>query len=217
VSDDQEEEMLYIPSVVEQTPRGERSWDLFSRLRQNRLVFIGGEINDTVASLVIAQLFYLQNEDPDKRIELYINTVGGEVPAGLAIYDTMQLIRPEIHTFCVGKSVSMGAVLLAAGTKGKRSALPNSRVMIHQPLGGTYGQVSDVDIFTKELVRTRDRINEIMAYHTGQDVETIKRDTERDRWMTAEEAKEYGIVDEVLTMPSAAKTEAKDDDSESGS
>jgi ATP-dependent Clp protease protease subunit len=209
--------MLYIPSVVEQTPRGERSWDLFSRLLQNRLVFIGGEINDTVASLVIAQLFYLQNEDPDKRIELYINTVGGEVPAGLAIYDTMQLIRPEIHTFCVGKSVSMGAILLAGGTKGKRSALPNSRVMIHQPLGGTYGQVSDVDIFTKELVRTRDRINEIMAHHTGQNVETIKRDTERDRWMTAEEAKEYGIVDEVLNVSSPGKAEAKDADSDSES
>ncbi len=193
--------MLYIPSVVEQTPRGERSWDLFSRLLQNRIIFIGSDINDTVASLVIGQLFYLQNEDPDKAIEMYINSPGGEVPAGLAIYDTMQLIRPEIKTFCVGKSVSMAALLLAAGTKGKRSALPNSRVMIHQPLGGTYGQVSDVDIFTKELLRTRDRINEILAYHTGQDVETIKRDTERDRWMDADEAKKYGLVDDVLSMP----------------
>ncbi len=199
--------MLYIPSVVEQTPRGERSWDLFSRLLQNRIIFIGGEINDTVASLVIGQLFYLQSEDPGKDIEMYINTVGGEVPAGLAIYDTMQLIKPDVRTFCVGKSVSMGAVLLAGGMKGKRSALPNSRVMIHQPLGGTYGQVSDVDIFTRELLRTRDRINEIMAYHTGQDVETIKRDTERDRWMTADEAKEYGIVDEVLARPSVQSEE----------
>jgi len=198
---------LYIPSVVEQTPRGERSWDLFSRLLQNRIIFIGGEINDTVASLVIGQLFYLQSEDPGKDIEMYINTVGGEVPAGLAIYDTMQLIKPDVRTFCVGKSVSMGAVLLAGGMKGKRSALPNSRVMIHQPLGGTYGQVSDVDIFTRELLRTRDRINEIMAYHTGQDVETIKRDTERDRWMTADEAKEYGIVDEVLARPSVQSEE----------
>ncbi|MCJ7821959.1 MAG: ATP-dependent Clp protease proteolytic subunit [Armatimonadetes bacterium] len=195
--------MLYIPSVVEQTPRGERSWDLFSRLLQNRIIFLGSEINDTVASLVIGQLFYLQSEDPDKDIEMYINTPGGEVPAGLAIYDTMQLIKPEVRTFCVGKSVSMGAILLAGGAKGKRAALPNSRVMIHQPLGGTYGAVSDVDIFTRELLRTRDRINEIMAYHTGQDVETIKRDTERDRWMTADEAKEYGIVDEVLAMPAA--------------
>jgi len=192
--------MLYVPNVIEQTPRGERSWDLFSRLLQNRIIFLGSEVNDTVASLVIGQLFYLQNEDPEKDIQMYINSPGGEVPAGLAIYDTMQIIKPEIKTFCVGKSVSMAAVLLAAGTKGKRVALPNSRVMIHQPLGGTYGQVSDVDIFTKELLRTRDRINEIMAYHTGQDVETIKRDTERDRWMSADEAKEYGLVDEVLAM-----------------
>ncbi|MBN1460489.1 MAG: ATP-dependent Clp protease proteolytic subunit [Armatimonadetes bacterium] len=193
--------MLYVPNVIEQTPRGERSWDLFSRLLQNRIIFLGNEINDTVASLVIGQLFYLQSEDPEKDIEMYINSPGGEVPAGLAIYDTMQLIKPDIKTFCVGKSVSMAAVLLAAGSKGKRRALPNSRVMIHQPLGGTYGQVSDVDIFTKELLRTRDRINEIMAYHTGQDVETIKRDTERDRWMSADEAKAYGLVDEVLNMP----------------
>ena len=193
--------MLYIPNVVEQTPRGERSWDLFSRLLQNRIIFMGSEINDTVASLVIGQLFYLQSEDPEKKIEIYINSPGGEVPAGLAIYDTMQIIKPEVHTFCVGKSVSMAAVLLTAGTKGKRFALPNSRVMIHQPLGGTFGQVSEVEIFTRELLRTRDRINEIMAYHTGQDVDTIKRDTERDRWMSAEEAKEYGLVDEVLSMP----------------
>jgi len=193
--------MLYIPNVVEQTPRGERSWDLFSRLLQNRIIFMGSEINDTVASLVIGQLFYLQSEDPEKKIELYINSPGGEVPAGLAIYDTMQIIKPEIHTFCVGKSVSMAALLLCAGAKGKRFALPNSRVMIHQPLGGTFGQVSEVEIFTKELLRTRDRINEIMAYHTNQDVETIKRDTERDRWMSAEEARDYGLVDEVLTMP----------------
>ena len=193
--------MLYVPNVVEQTPRGERSWDLFSRLLQNRIIFMGSEINDTVASLVIGQLFYLQSEDPEKKIEIYINSPGGEVPAGLAIYDTIQIIKPDVHTFCVGKSVSMAAVLLAAGAKGKRFALPNSRVMIHQPLGGTFGQVSEVEIFTRELLRTRDRINEIMAYHTGQDVETIKRDTERDRWMSAEEAKEYGLVDEVLTMP----------------
>jgi ATP-dependent Clp protease protease subunit len=195
--------MLYVPSVIEQTPRGERSWDLFSRLLQNRIIFLGSEINDLVASLVIGQLFYLQSEDPEKDIEIYINSPGGEVPAGLAIYDTMQLIKPDIKTYCVGKSVSMGAILLAAGTKGKRAALPNSRVMIHQPLGGTYGAVSDVDIFTRELLRTRDRINEIMAHHTGQSVETIKHDTERDRWMTADEAKEYGIVDEVLAMPAS--------------
>ncbi len=193
--------MLYLPSVIEQTPRGERSWDLFSRLLQDRIIFIGGEINDTVASLVIGQLLYLQGEDPDKDIDMYINSPGGEVMAGLAIYDTMQLIKPEVHTYCVGKSVSMAAILLAAGARGKRSALPNSRVMIHQPLGGTYGQVSDVEIFTRELLRTRDRINEILAHHTGQDMETIKRDTERDRWMTADEAREYGLVDEVVAMP----------------
>ena len=195
--------MLYVPSVIEQTPRGERSWDLFSRLLQNRIIFIGSEINDIVASLVIGQLFYLQSEDPEKDVEMYINTIGGEVPAGLAVYDTMQLIKPDIHTFCVGKACSMGALLLAGGTNGKRSALPNSRVMIHQPLGGTYGQVSDVDIFTRELLRTRDRINEILAYHTGQNVATIKQDTERDRWMTADEAMEYGLVDEVLAMPAS--------------
>jgi ATP-dependent Clp protease protease subunit len=200
--------MLYLPSVIEQTPRGERSWDLFSRLLQDRIIFIGGEINDTVASLVIGQLLYLQGEDPEKDIDMYVNSPGGEVMAGLAIYDTMQLIKPDVRTFCVGKSVSMGAILLAAGAKGKRSALPNSRVMIHQPLGGTYGAVSDVDIFTKELLRTRDRINEILAQHTGQSVDTIKVDTERDRWMTAEEAREYGIVDEVVPMPSSKLKEA---------
>jgi len=200
--------MLYLPSVIEQTPRGERSWDLFSRLLQDRIIFIGGEINDTVASLVIGQLLYLQGEDPEKDIDMYVNSPGGEVMAGLAVYDTMQLIKPDVRTFCVGKSVSMGAILLAAGAKGKRSALPNSRVMIHQPLGGTYGAVSDVDIFTKELLRTRDRINEILAHHTGQSVDTIKVDTERDRWMTAEEAREYGIVDEVVAMPSAKLKEA---------
>jgi len=195
--------MLYIPSVVEQTPRGERSWDLFSRLLQNRIIFIGSEINDTVASLVIGQLFYLQSEDPEKDVEMYINTLGGEVTAGLAIYDTMQLVKPDIKTYCVGKACSMGALLLAAGTKGKRFALPNSRILIHQPVSGTYGQVTDVEIFTHELLKTRDRINEILAHHTGQEVSTIKVDTERDRWMAAEEAKEYGIVDEVLAMPSA--------------
>jgi ATP-dependent Clp protease protease subunit len=199
--------MLYIPNVIEQTPRGERSWDLFSRLLQNRIIFLGSEINDAIASLVIGQLFYLQSEDPEKKIEIYINSPGGEVPAGLAIYDTMQIIKPEIHTFCVGKSVSMAAILLAAGAHGKRFALPNSRVMIHQPLGGAFGQVSEVEIFTRELLQTRDRINGILSFHTGQDVETIQRDTERDRWMSAEEAKEYGIVDEVLAMP-ASKAKA---------
>jgi ATP-dependent Clp protease protease subunit len=195
--------MLYIPSVVEQTPRGERSWDLFSRLLQNRIIFIGSDINDVVASLVIGQLFYLQNEDTGKDIEMYINSNGGEVPAGLAIYDTMQIIIPDICTYCMGKACSMAALLLAAGANGKRRALPNSRVLIHQPLSSAYGQVTEIEIFTRELLRTRDRINQILAYHTGQDVETIRRDTERDFWMTAEEAKAYGIVDEVLEMRAA--------------
>jgi ATP-dependent Clp protease protease subunit len=200
--------MLYMPSVIEQTARGERSWDLFSRLLQDRIIFIGGEINDTVASLVIGQLLYLQGQDPAKDIDMYINSPGGEVMAGLAVYDTMQLIAPDVRTYCVGKSVSMGAILLAAGGHGKRSALPNSRIMIHQPLGGTYGQVTDVEIFTRELLRTRDRINEILAHHTGQDMDTIKRDTERDNWMTADEAKAYGLVDEVVSMPASKLKEA---------
>ena len=206
--------MLYIPSVVEQTPRGERSWDLFSRLLQSRIIFIGSEINDIVASLVIGQLFYLQGEDPDKDVDMYINTVGGEVPAGLAIYDVMQIIKPEVRTYCVGKACSMGALLLAGGASGKRTALPNARIMIHQPLGGAYGPVSDIDIFTRELLRTRDRINEILAYHTGQDVETIKHDTERDYWMTAEEAKNYGLVDEVLQAPSITPKRASSSQSQ---
>jgi ATP-dependent Clp protease, protease subunit len=199
--------MLYVPSVIEQTPRGERSWDLFSRLLQSRIVFIGSEINDIVANIVMGQLLYLQNEDPGKDIRMYINTPGGDVLAGLAIYDTMQLIAPDVETYCVGKALSMGAILLAGGAKGKRFALPNSRVMMHQPLGGAYGPAADVDIFTREMLRTRDRINEILAYHTGQTVDQIKLDTERDRWLTAEEAKDYGIVDEVLALPRVAPQE----------
>jgi len=201
--------MLYVPSVIEQTPRGERSWDLFSRLLQSRIIFIGSEINDLVASLVMGQLIYLQSEDPHKNIDMYINTPGGEVPAGLAVYDTMQLVTPPITTFCVGKALSMGAVLLAGGAKGKRFALPNSRVMMHQPLGGAYGPTSDVEIFAREMLRTRDRINELLAYHTSKDIETIRKDTERDYWMTAEEAKDYGIVDEVLALPALTEKRAK--------
>jgi ATP-dependent Clp protease protease subunit len=195
--------MLYVPTVIEQTQRGERGWDLFSRLLQSRIIFIGSEVNDIVSSLIIGELLYLQSEDPEKHIDLYINSAGGEVAAGLAIYDVMQLIRPEIHTYCVGKAFSMAAILLAAGTRGKRAALPNSRIMIHQPLGGTYGPVTDVDIFTREMVRTRDTINQILSYHTGQPEDVIKRDTERDYWMSAGEAKDYGIVDEVLALPPA--------------
>jgi ATP-dependent Clp protease protease subunit len=201
--------MLYVPSVVETTPRGERSWDLFSRLLQNRIIFIGSDINDIVASLVIAELFYLQSESKRDDIQMYINSNGGEVPAGLAIYDTMQIIQPEICTYSVGKACSMAALLLAAGSKGKRYALPNSRVLIHQPLSGAYGQVTEIEILTRELLRTRNNINEILARHTGQDVETIRRDTERDYWMTAEEAKSYGIVDEVLEMPAVKGKQAQ--------
>ncbi len=201
--------MLYIPSVIEQTPRGERSWDLFSRLLQSRIIFIGSEINDNVASLVMGQLIYLQSEDAHKEIDMYINTPGGEVPAGLAIYDTMQLVTPPIKTYCVGKALSMGAVLLAGGMKGKRFALPNSRVMMHQPLGGAYGPTSDVEIFAREMLRTRDRINELLAYHTGKSIEVIRKDTERDYWMVAEEAKEYGIVDEVLSLPALTEKRTK--------
>jgi ATP-dependent Clp protease protease subunit len=193
--------MLYVPSVVEQTPRGERSWDLFSRLLQDRIVFIGSDINDLVASLVIGQLFYLQAEDAKKDIDLYINSNGGEVPAGLAIYDVMQAIEPEIRTYCMGKAFSMAALLLASGTTGERRALPNCRVMIHQPSAGAFGPVTDIDILTRELLRTRTNINEILARHTGKDMATITRDTERDYWMTAEEARAYGVVDEVLPIP----------------
>ncbi len=206
--------MLYVPSVIEQTPRGERSWDLFSRLLQSRIIFIGSEINDLVASLVMGQLIYLQSEDPHKNIDMYINTPGGEVPAGLAVYDTMQLVTPPITTFCVGKALSMGAVLLSGGARGKRYALPNSRVMMHQPLGGAYGPTSDVEIFAREMLRTRDRINEILAYHTNKDIETIRKDTERDYWMTAEEAKDYGIVDEVLSLPALTEKRAKPESDE---
>jgi ATP-dependent Clp protease protease subunit len=206
--------MLYVPNVIEQTPRGERSWDLFSRLLQNRIIFIASDINDTVASLVMAQFLYLQNEDPDKDIDLYINSPGGEVAAGLAIYDTMQLVRPAIKTFCVGKALSMGSILLAGGAKGKRFALPNSRVMMHQPLGGTYGPTADVDIFTREMMRTRDRINEILALHTGQPADVIRRDTERDYWMTAEEARAYGVVDEVLSVRALPEQPATADTTE---
>jgi len=201
--------MLYVPNVIEQTPRGERSWDLFSRLLQDRIIFIGSDINDMVANIVIAQLFYLQSEDTNKDIEIYINSNGGEVPAGLAIYDTMQVVMPDIRTYCIGKACSMAAVLLAAGAKGKRSALPNSRVLIHQPLSGAYGQVTEIEIFTRELLRTRDRINEILSHHSGQTVDTIRHDTERDYWMAAEEAKAYGIVDQVLEMP-ASKAKPKE-------
>jgi ATP-dependent Clp protease protease subunit len=183
--------------VVEQTGRGERAYDIFSRLLKERIVFIGTPIDDTIASLVIAQLLFLESEDPDKDINLYINSPGGSVSSGLAIYDTMQYIRPDVSTICIGLAASMGAVLLTGGTKGKRSGLPNSRIMIHQPWGGVQGTASDISIQAEEILRTKKRLNEILAHHTGQPLQTVERDTDRDRYMSSEEAKVYGLIDTV--------------------
>ncbi|HHX75135.1 MAG TPA: ATP-dependent Clp endopeptidase proteolytic subunit ClpP [Firmicutes bacterium] len=190
--------MALVPMVVEQTNRGERAYDIYSRLLKDRIIFIGSPIDDNVANLVIAQLLFLESEDPDKDINVYINSPGGSVYSGLAIYDTMQYIKPDVSTICVGLAASMGAVLLTAGTKGKRFALPNSRVMVHQPLGGAQGQAVDIEIHAREILRIRERLNEILSFHTGQDVETIARDTDRDFFMSAAQAKEYGLIDGVL-------------------
>jgi ATP-dependent Clp protease protease subunit len=184
--------------VVEQTGRGERAYDIFSRLLKERIVFIGTPIDDTIASLVIAQLLFLESEDPDKDINLYINSPGGSVSSGLAIYDTMQYIRPDVQTICIGLAASMGAVLLAGGTKGKRAALPNSRIMIHQPWGGVQGTASDISIQAEEILRTKRRLNEILAQHTNRPLEDIEKDTDRDRYMSAEESKAYGLIDSVF-------------------
>ena len=194
-----------VPMVIEQTPRGfERAYDIYSRLLKDRILFIGTPIDDYVANLVIAQLLFLQMEDRDKDINVYINSPGGSVTAGLAIYDTMQFIKCDVATYCVGQAASMGAVLLAAGKKGKRFVLPNSRVMIHQPWGGVQGAASDISIQAKEILKLRDRINEILAQHTGQNLEKIQKDTDRDYFMSASEAKDYGLVDEVI-LPEAKK------------
>ncbi|RKY87836.1 ATP-dependent Clp endopeptidase proteolytic subunit ClpP [candidate division KSB1 bacterium] len=190
--------MPLIPMVIEQTGRGERAYDIYSRLLKERIIFIGTAIDDNIASLVIAQLLFLEAEDPDKDIFLYINTMGGYVTSGLAIYDTMQYIKPDVATICMGQASSMGAVLLAAGKKGKRSALPHSRIMIHQPWGGVSGQAIDIQIHAKEIINLRDRINEILQKHTGQPLEKIKKDTDRNFFMSAEMAKEYGIIDDVI-------------------
>lgn len=187
-----------VPIVVEQTSRGERSFDIYSRLLNERIVFLGHEIDDVIANLVIAQLLHLESEDPEKDIHLYINSPGGLVSAGLAIYDTIQFIRCDVATTCIGQCASMAAVLLASGTAGKRSALPNSRVLIHQPLGGVQGQVADIEIGAREMLRTRAQLDEVLAAHTGQKVEKIHADTDRDNIMTAEEAKAYGLVDAVM-------------------
>jgi len=188
-----------IPTVVEQTHRGERGWDLYSRLLKDRIVFLGTEIDAAVANVVIAQLLFLDSEDPGKDIMLYVNSPGGEVDAGLAIYDTMQWLHCDVATICMGMAASMGSFLLAAGTKGKRYALPHSRVMIHQPLAGFRGQATDIEIHAREILLARDTLNELLAKHTGQDVERIKHDTERDNFMSAAAARDYGLIDEVLT------------------
>ena len=187
-----------VPMVVEQTSRGERAYDIYSRLLKERVIFLGGPVEDNVANLIIAQLLYLESENPDKDINLYINSPGGSVSAGLAIYDTMQFIKPGVSTMCVGQAASMGALLLAGGEKSKRYCLPHSRVMIHQPLGGFQGQASDIDIHAREILQARERLNRIFSEHTGQSLETIKNDTERDNFMSANEAKEYGLIDAVL-------------------
>ena len=191
-----------IPMVIEQTSRGERSFDIYSRLLKERIVFLGTPIDDTVASLVIAQLLFLESEDPDKDINVYINSPGGSVSSGLAIYDTMQYIRPDVQTICIGLAASMGAVLLAGGTKGKRAALPNSRIMIHQPWGGVQGTASDISIQAEEILRTKRRLNEILAHHTARPLEDIEKDTDRDRYMSAEESKSYGLIDSVFVKKS---------------
>ncbi len=190
--------MGLVPIVVEQTGRGERAYDIYSRLLKDRIVFIGTPIDDMVANLVIAQMIFLEGEDPDRDINLYIHSPGGMVTAGLAIYDTMQFVKPDIATLCMGQAASMGAVLLAAGAKGKRSILPNSRIMIHQPLGGTQGQATDIEIYTKEMIKMKDQINGILARHTGRPMEQIAKDTDRNFFMSAQEARDYGLVDEII-------------------
>jgi ATP-dependent Clp protease protease subunit len=187
-----------VPMVVEQTGRGERAYDIFSRLLKERIVFIGTPIDDTIASLVIAQLLFLESEDPDKDISLYINSPGGSVSSGLAIYDTMQYIRPDVATICIGLAASMGAVLLAGGAAGKRSCLPNSRVMIHQPWGGVQGTASDISIQAEEILRTKKRLNEILAHHCKKPIDSIEKDTDRDRYMSPDEAREYGLIDQIF-------------------
>jgi len=202
--------MNLIPMVVEQSPRGERAYDIYSRLLKERIVFLGTEVNDDVANVIIAQFLFLEADDPDKDITFYINSPGGSVSAGLAIYDTMQYVKSDIATLCMGQASSMSALILAAGTKGKRYALPNSRILIHQPLGGFHGQASDIDIHAKEILKTRNRLNRILAEHTGRKVGVIAKDTERDNFMSAEDARKYGIVDKVL-----AKRENLDKEEES--
>ena len=207
--------MALIPMVIEQSQRGERSFDIYSRLLRDRIVFLGNEVDDDIANLVIAQLLFLEADDPEKDISLYINSPGGALTAGLAIYDTMQYVRPEVSTLCMGQAASMAAWLLAAGAAGKRQALPNSRVMLHQPMGGVQGQASDIDIHAREILKLRGRMNEILASHTGRPVKEIARDTERDYYLSADEAKDYGVVDHVVHIRTL--DDAADDGTKGGS
>jgi len=190
---------MLIPIVIEQSSRGERAYDIYSRLLKDRIIIMGEEVLDGMANTVIAQMLFLESEDPDKDINMYVNSPGGSVTAGMAIYDTMQYIKPDVVTICMGQATSMAALLLAAGAEGKRYALPHSRIMIHQPLGGTQGQATDIDIHAKEILKMRDTLNHILSKHTGQPIQKVRKDTERDYFMTSEEAKEYGIVDKVIT------------------
>jgi ATP-dependent Clp protease, protease subunit len=201
--------MGLVPIVIEQTGRGERAFDIFSRLLKERIIFVGSGIDDAVASLTIAQLLFLEAEDPEKDVFMYINSPGGYVTAGLAIYDTMQYIKPDVATICMGQASSMAALLLAAGAKSKRSALPHARVMIHQPMGGAQGQASDIEIQTKEILIVRERLNEILAFHTGQPLDKIAKDTDRNFFMSPEEAKAYGLIDEIMTRKSVVAKEKK--------
>ena len=201
--------MNLIPMVVEQSPRGERAYDIYSRLLKERIIFLGTPVSDDIASLIIAQMLFLEAEDPDKDITFYVNSPGGVVTAGLAIYDTMRYVRCDIATLCMGQAASMGALLLAAGTRGKRYALPNSRILIHQPMGGFQGQATDIDIHAQEILRMRNDLNKILALHTGQNIRKIKKDTERDYFMSAEEAKKYGIIDKVLVKRAKSDEESE--------
>ncbi|MDD3001247.1 MAG: ATP-dependent Clp endopeptidase proteolytic subunit ClpP [Candidatus Riflebacteria bacterium] len=199
--------MTFVPIVVEQSSRGERAFDIYSRLLKDRIIFIGGEINDAVADLVVAQLLFLESEDPEKDISVYINSPGGVITSGMAIYDTMQYIKPDVSTICIGQAASMGAFLLCAGAKGKRYALPNARIMIHQPMGGAHGQASDIEIQAQEILRMKEMLNGILAERTGKSLKDIKKDTERDYFMSSKEAKEYGLIDEVVQRKVAKPTE----------
>ncbi len=200
---------MLVPIVVEQTSRGERSYDIYSRLLKDRIIFVGSAIDDNVSNIIIAQLLFLEADDPDKDIHLYINSPGGVVTAGLAIYDTMQYIRPDVSTICIGQASSMGALLLAAGASGKRFALPNARIMIHQPMGGFQGQATDIEIHAKEILRMKEALNQILASHTGQSIERIRQDTDRDFFMSGEEARNYGIINEVIKERTPKRSQEK--------